>query len=152
MLIENLQQDLRQSQLDKDEAKVNTLRLLLSEISYAKIKKNGGEDQELSDDEVVSIIQKEVKKRKEAADGFRQGDREESALKEEAEAEILSKYLPQQLSDEQLNSMIDEAIAQTGAVAISDMGKVIGIVMGKVKGQADGARISSLVKEKLGKS
>ncbi|MDD2823445.1 MAG: GatB/YqeY domain-containing protein [Candidatus Daviesbacteria bacterium] len=150
MLFEDLQQDLRQSQLDKNEAKVNTLRLLLSEIRYVQIKKNEGEDKPLSDEEIITVIQKEVKKRKEAADGFRQGGREESALKEENEAEILSQYLPKQLSDEELKIMIDEAISQTGATGISDMGKVIGIVMSKVKGSADGSRISMLVKEKLG--
>jgi len=97
------------------------------------------------------FIQKEVKKGKEAASGFRQGGREDSALKEEKEAEILASYLPKQLSDFELESIIDETISQTGATQISDMGKVIGVIMGKVAGQADGGRVSGLVKEKLGR-
>lgn len=150
MLIDRLQDDLKKLQLEKNELGVNTLRLLLSEIHNAEIKK--GEGESLSDDEIVAVIQREVKKRKEAAEGFKQGGREDSAQKEEDEALILSKYLPEQLSDEELNSMIDAAISETNASAISDMGKVIGNVMGKVKGRAEGARISSLVKEKLSKN
>lgn len=147
MLLDNLQADLRQAQLNKDEPGVNTLRLLLSEIRYAEIKKPS--DEKLSDEEVVSIIQSEIKKRKEAATGFRQGNREESAQKEETEAEILAKYLPAQLSDMELSQIIDEAITQTGAIETSDMGKVIGLVMSKVKGQAEGSKISEIVKTKL---
>src|ERR1035437_10162676 len=107
MLIDILQTDLKKSQLVKNECEVNTLRLLLSEIRYAEIKKSGN-DQKLTDDEITSIIQKEVKKRKEAADGFRQGGREESAKKEEEESVVLVKYLPKQLSDEELNNLIEE--------------------------------------------
>ena len=109
------------------------------------IKKGG----ELSDAEVVSIVQREVKKRKEAAAGFRSGDREASAKKEEAELEVLMVYLPPQLSTEELTKIIVESINETGAVSISDMGKVIGSVMGKVAGRADGGTVSALVKEKL---
>lgn len=147
MLLTDLQEDLKQAQLDKDEPGVNTLRLLLSEIRYAEIKKLG--DEKLSDEEVITIIQKEIKKRKEAAAGFRQGDREESAQKEEMEADILGKYLPAQLSDMELAQIIDEAITETGAIGMNDMGKVIGLVMGKVKGQAEGSKISEIVKNKL---
>ncbi len=147
MLIDTIQTDLKNAQLDKNELKVSTLRLLLSEIKYAEIKKNE-EDQTLSDDETIIVVQKEVKKRKEAADGFRQGGREETAQKEEAEAEILAKYLPKQLTDEELNSIIDEAIIKTGALGRSDMGRVIGFVMGQVRGSVDGARVSNLLQKK----
>lgn len=145
MLLEQIQADLKEAQLNKEEIKVSTLRMLLSEIHNAQIAK--GEN--LTDQDMVGIIQREVKKRKEATLGFRQGRREESALKEEAEAEILVGYLPKQLSDEELSKIIDEAVSQTGATQISDMGKVIGRVLGKVAGQADGGRISTLVKSKL---
>lgn len=145
MLAAKIQEDLKQAQLQKDELKVGTLRLLLSELGYAQIKKQG----ELSDEDIVLLVQKEIKKRKEAVVGFRQGGREESALKEDQEAQVLSAYLPEQLSDDQLQKIIEETINDMGAGAIADMGKVIGAVLGKVKGQADGGRVSSLVRDKL---
>lgn len=149
MLSEKIQADLKDAQLQKDEIKTSVLRMLISEIHYSEIRQQEGDQGKLSDEEIISVIQKEVKKRKEAAIGFRQGEREESALKEEKEAEILASYLPVQLSDEQLLKIIDEAISQTGASVISDMGKVIGKVMGQVAGQADGGRVSNFVKSKL---
>lgn len=141
----DIQSDLRGAQLARDEIKVSTLRLLLSEIKNAEIAKGAA----LSDEEFISIVQKEVKKRKEAAAGFRSGGREETALKEEAELKILEEYLPVQLSNEELTRLIEEIITEVGASSISDMGKVIGAVMGKVKGGADGATVSNLVKQKL---
>lgn len=144
-MLSKLPADLKQAQLNREETKVSTLRMLLSEIKNAEIA-NG---KELEEDQIISILQKEVKKRKEAAAGFRQGNREGAALKEEAELKILEEYLPKQLSDEELTKIVEEAITQTGASAMSDMGKVIGIVMGKVSGQADGGRVSSLVKTRL---
>lgn len=145
MLIDKLHEDLKDSQLDKNEIKVATLRLLLSEINYARIAKN----EDLNDQEIISVIQKEVKKRREAAEGFRKGSREDAAVKEENEAKILEEYLPTQLSNEELTKLIEEAITNTGANSVSDMGKVIGMVMGKVAGQADGGRVSGIVKEQL---
>lgn len=145
MLFDQLQSDLKKAQLEKNEAETSTLRLLLSEIKYVQI--NQGRD--LSDEDIVSVVQKEIKKRKEAAVGFRLGGREEAAEKEEGEAKLLEKYLPAQLSDEELSNIVDQVITEVGATNISDMGKVIGMVMGKIKGQADGARVSGLVKERL---
>jgi uncharacterized protein len=149
MILDIIQTDLKQSQIDKDELRTNVLRMLLSEIRYAEIRQREGERSELSDEEIVTVIQKEIKKRKEAADGFKQGGREESAKKEEAEAAVLVKYLPAQLTDEQLKELIDQVAIEMNASGIQDMGKVIGAVLGKVKGQADGSRVSILVKEKL---
>ena len=146
-MLDKLQQDLKQAQLSRDEIKVSTLRMLLSEIKNAEIAKGGN----LNNEEVLFVVGKEVKKRKEAAAGFRQGNREDAALKEETELSILENYLPQQLSDDDLAKIIDEAMEQTSASSISDMGKVIGAVMGKAQGQAEGARVSALVKDKLAK-
>lgn len=140
-----IKEDLKQAQLIKDEVKVGTLRMLLSEIHNSEIQKGG----ELSDGDLISVIQREVKKRKEAVAGFRTGNREDQATKEETEQKILEAYLPAQLSDEELTGMVDQAITEVGATQISDMGKVIGVVMGKVSGKADGSRVSSLVKERL---
>lgn len=151
-MVDKIRSDLKQAQLSRDEIKVSTLRLLLSEIKNAEISKGNT----LSDEEIVSVVQKEVKKRKEAAVGFRAGGREETALKEEAEAKILETYLPArpaggsaQMSTEELTNIVLTTINEMGAKGISDMGKVIGAVMGKVKGQADGASVSQIVKEKL---
>ncbi|MDO8638808.1 MAG: GatB/YqeY domain-containing protein [Candidatus Daviesbacteria bacterium] len=149
MLFEKIQADLKEAQLQKDEIRTSVLRMLISEMRYAEIRQREGEEKQLSDDEIISVVQKEIKKRKEASAGFRQGGREDAALKEEKEAEILMVYLPKQLSDEELGKIIDEAISQTGASNMADMGKVIGIVMGKAPGQADGSRVSALVKSKL---
>ncbi len=146
-LIENLQLDLKAAMLAKTPVKVSVLRMLLSELNYAKIQKG----QDLEDADVTAVVQKEVKKRKEAAAGFRSGSREESAQKEEAEAEILTTFLPAQLSEEDLSKIVDEIISQTGAQSVTDMGKVIGMVMGRVAGQAEGSRVSMLVKERLNK-
>lgn len=146
-MLDNLQNDLKQAQFDRDEIKVSTLRLLLSEIKNAEIAKGNP----LSDEDIILIVQREVKKRKEAAVGFRSGGREESAVKEEAEAKILENYLPAQVNIEELTKVVDETINELGAGSITDMGKVIGAVMGKVKGKADGGSVSALVKERLSK-
>lgn len=144
-MVDKIQADLKQAQLARDEVRVSTLRLLRSEIKNAEISKGNL----LSDEEMVSVVQKEVKKRKEAAVGFRSGKREESALKEEAESKVLQSYLPAQLQLEELTKIVETTINELGATALSDMGRVIGMVMGKVKGRADGASVSSLVKERL---
>lgn len=145
MLLDQIQSDLKDAQLARDEIKVSTLRLLLSEIKNAEIAKGGP----LSDEDIISVVGKEVKKRKEAAVGFRAGAREDSALKEESEAKVLESYLPAQISSEELVKIIEETITEVGASSISDMGKVIGAVMGKVKGRADGGIVAGLVKERL---
>lgn len=145
MLLDQIQNDLRQAQLGKDDVRISALRLLLSEIHNAEIEKGGV----LSDEEIISVIQREVKKRKEAALGFRQGSREEAALKEETEQKALEAYLPARLSNEELTKIVEDSIKELGASSLQDMGKVMGVVMGKVKGQADGGMVSSLVRSAL---
>lgn len=145
MLLGQIQSDLKNSLLAKDEVKVSTLRLLLAEIKNKEIAQGA----DLSDEEIISVIQREAKKRKEASVGFRSGGREDSAIKEEAELKVLESYLPNQLSEEALTKVIEEVINETGATGMADMGKAIGAVMGRVKGRADGGIVSSLVKERL---
>ncbi|MEK7617348.1 MAG: GatB/YqeY domain-containing protein [Patescibacteria group bacterium] len=146
MLIDNISSDLKDAQLARDEIKVSTLRLLLSEIHNSQIQKGS----DLSDEELLAVVQKEVKKRKEAAAGFRQGGIEVQAQKEEVELAILESYLPASLSNEVLTKIVEDTITEVGAKSLADMGKVMGMVMSKVKGQADGNTVSALVKEKLG--
>lgn len=150
MFVDQIQEDLKAAQLAKDEIKVSTLRLLLSEIKNKEIALRQSSGQaSLSDSDVISVIQREAKKRKEAAEGFRVGGREESAVKEEAELKILESYLPAQLSNEELTKIVEEAIKESGAVSLADMGKVMGAVMGKTGGRADGGTVSNLVKDRL---
>lgn len=146
-MVDKIRQDLKQAQLDGDEVKVSTLRLLISEIQNSQIKK--GPESVLTDEEIISIIQREIKNRKEAAEGFRKGGREDSAKKEEAEQKILEVYLPAQLTTGELTQIIETSINEIGATSMSDMGKVISLVMGKVKGRSDGGSVSAIVKEKL---
>ena len=143
---DQIKQDLKQAQLNRDELKVSTLRMLSSELTNLKIQKGV---ESLEDADIISVVQKEVKKRKEASEGFRKGNREEQAQKEESEAKVLEGYLPTQLSDEELTKIIETSINELDATSISDMGKVISNVMSQVQGQAEGARVSGLVKEKL---
>lgn len=140
-----LREDLKQAQLMANGLVVATLRLLLSEIRNTQIAKG----QVLSDDDVTQVIQKELKKRRESAEVFKQGNRHELAEREEAEAAVLEKYLPEQMSDEELTKIIEAVITEVGASEVKDMGRVIGAVRQKVGSLADGAKISQIVKEKL---
>lgn len=144
-MLDKIQQDLKQAQLNRDEVRVSTLRLLISEINNTRIQKG----EELSDSDITAVVQREVKKRKEAAEAFRNGGRDEQADKEEAEMEVLKGYLPSQLSTEELTKIIDATINDLGASSITDMGKVIGVVMAKVGQSAEGGVVSGLVKERL---
>lgn len=144
-MMDKIQSDLKQAQLARDDVKVSTLRLLLSEIKNAQIAKGVP----LLDEDIVTVVKKEIKKRKEASSAFRNGNREEAAQKEEAESRILEGYLPTQLSNEELTKVVEDTITEIGASGIQDMGKVIGAVMDKVKGNADGGTVSALVKTKL---
>lgn len=144
-MVDDIQEDLKKAQLAKDEIKVSTLRLLISEIHNEEIAKGSP----LNDQDIISVIGREVKKRKEAAVGFRGGGREEQALKEEAEQKVLKAYLPAQMETSELTKIVEDTIKEIGATSIGDMGKVMGAVMGKVKGSADGNTVSSIVKEKL---
>lgn len=145
-----IKEDLKTAMLSRDEVATNTLRMLISEIRNSAIAK-GSAGTPMSDSDIIIVVQKELKKRREAAAGFRQGGRETAAQKEEAEAKVLEKYLPTQLSDEELESQVDEVISQTGASSIQDMGKVIGTVLGRIGQTADGSRVSAVVKSRLGK-
>ncbi len=144
MLIDQIQQELIQAQKDRDEVKVSTLRLLLSEIKYLEIQKG-----ELKDEDILSVVQKELKKRQESVTAFKNAGRDDAAQKEQSEADILSTYLPEQLSDEELTKIVEQTINELGATSVQDMGRVIGAVRVKTGSSADGGKISLMVKEKL---
>jgi len=104
---------------------------------------------ELTDDDYIAVLSREVKTRRESVEAFRAGGREELATKEEAEIAILSEYMPQQLGDAEIQALIDEAIAATGASSVRDLGKVMGWLSPRTRGRADGKRVSALVAKSL---
>jgi len=148
-----LQQDIAAKFLEayksKDEIRVSVLRLLKSALANKMIEKKMAKDAVLADEEVIAAIKSEVKKRQDSIESYKQGGREDLADKEAEEAKILSEFLPEQLSEEQVREIVKAAIAELGAGA-GDFGKVMGAAMAKTKGQSDGAVVSKLVKEELG--
>ena len=124
----------------REKERVHALRLIASELQKAEKDQSGDE---------VQVLQRERKRRLEAAEAYRDGGRDEQAESEEREAEIIASYMPEQLSDEQLEAIVGDAVAETGASSPQEMGRVMALVMPKVKGQADGKRVSAAVKEKL---
>jgi len=144
-LLEKIKSDYTQALKEKRVDEVSVLRFLLADLHNKEIEKRG----ELTDEEVITVLQKQMKIRKEAIEGFKLGKREDLANKEKAEAGILSKYLPQMISSEELEKIIDSAIARTEAHGPQDMGRVIGEVMKEVKGKAEGQVVADLVKKHL---
>ncbi|MFJ3713387.1 GatB/YqeY domain-containing protein [Streptomyces sp. NBC_01387] len=134
----------------RDELRSSTLRLTLSAITNEEV--SGKSARELSDDEVLKVIAKEAKKRREAAEAFEQGGRTESAAREKAEGELLATYLPKQLSDEELGAIVAQAVEDAkaaGAEGPRAMGAVMKIVNPKVAGLAEGGRVAAEVKKRL---
>lgn len=148
---DKLKTDLVEALKAKDELKASTLRMLLAEITNKEIelkKKESG----LSDEEIYQVIKSEAKKRKDAAEGFKKGDREQLALKEEKEREILEEYLPEEISDDELKKVVEEGVKEAGAENLADFGKAMKSIMPKLKGGASGDRVSKLVREILSKA
>ncbi len=128
----------------------STLGLLIAAIKNKEIERKGqGEGEELSNDDIIEIMRTEVKKRKDAAEQYEQGGRPELSQKEKDEIVILEKYLPAQMSEEDVAAVVSEVIEETGAGGMSDMGKVMNQVMKELKGKADGSLVNRIVKEKL---
>lgn len=135
----------------KDELRSSTLKMLQSEIKNAEILQKGkGGVGDLSDGEVLQVISREARKRKESADIFEREGRAEMAEKEKRELAVLSAYLPEQMSEEEIRKIVKEAIAQTGAASVKDIGKVMGVANAQIKGRAEGGAVSQIVKELLG--
>lgn len=141
--------DLKTAMKARDRERTNALRLLIAALKNAAVAEGLGPQGELSDEQVIAVVQTETKRRREAADAFREGGRDESAAKEEAEAQVYAAYLPAQLSDAELSAAVDEAIAETGADGPQAMGQVMKVVMPKVQGRADGSRVSTIVRQRL---
>ncbi|GGV19600.1 hypothetical protein GCM10010245_33270 [Streptomyces spectabilis] len=145
-----LQDDLNAAIKGRDELRSSTLRMTLAAVTKEEVA--GKEKRVLSDDEVQKVITREAKKRREAADAFAQGNRPEQAERERAEGEVLAEYLPKQLSDDDLERIVAEAVAEAkaaGAEGPRAMGQVMKIVNPKVAGQAEGGRVAATVKRLL---
>ena len=151
MLKQQIKDELKQSMLAKDATKTSVLRMLISAIGYMEIQK-GGAGYEATDEDVMSVIQKEAKQRKDAIEQFKSAGRDELVEKEATELALLEKYLPEQMSEEEITKLVTAAIEKTGAASPSDMGKVMGALMADVKGKADGGLVSKIVREQLAKA
>jgi uncharacterized protein len=148
MTKKELQEELKSSMLAHNEIKTSVLRMLLSSIKNYEIQK-GGAGYEASEDEVLSVIQKEAKQRRDSIEEYKKANRQELVDKEQEELDILGNYLPEQMSDDEVNKIIIQTISETDANSIQNMGKVMGALNAKLKGKADMGKVSSIVKEKL---
>ena len=137
--------DMKQAMRDRESGKLalGVIRMARSNIRNIEI----DDKKDLSDDEVMAVLMKEVKMRQDSIEEFKKAERMELVEQNEKEIAVLQKYLPQQLSDEELKVLVHEAVSECGATSLKDMGKVMPIVMGKAKGRADGKRINMLVRE-----
>jgi hypothetical protein len=144
-LIERLEEDLTESMKSRDGARRDAVRLILASLRSAE----KDLQRPLSDGEELQVLQRERKKRLEAAEAFRAAGSDDRAEQEEQELSILGEYMPEQLSEEDLESIIDDAIAENGATNMRDLGRVMADVMPQVAGRADGSVVSQLVREKL---
>lgn len=146
-LKERLRQDLTEAIRSRDEITSGTIRMVLTAITNEEV--SGKSARELTDAEVITVLSREAKKRREAAEAYDAGDRPEKATLERAEGDVIAKYLPAQLSESELAKMIADAIVETGASGPAGMGLVMKSLSSKIAGRADGATVSAAVKAAL---
>jgi hypothetical protein len=147
-LKERIAREMRGALKGGEKVRLATLRLLSAAVKNREVELR----HELSDDEVREVATREVRRRTEAIEAFERGGRDDRAAQEREERDLLQAYLPEQLSDEEVAALIDEAIASTGASSPNEMGKVMGFVMGRAKGKVDGSKVQALVRERLSAS
>jgi len=147
-LKERLRGDLTTAMKARDELTASTLRMVLTAITNEEVA--GKQARELSDDDVVRVLTREAKKRREAHDAYTQAGREELAAREQAELGVIDTYLPQQLTDAELAALIDAAVAETGASEPKAMGQVMKVLQPRIAGRADGAKVAAEVRRRLG--
>ena len=147
-LKETLKSDLTEAIRSSDKVVSGTIRMVLTAITNEEV--SGKEARVLSDDEIITVLSREGKKRREAAEEFAKAGRTDRAAEEKAEGEVITKYLPAQLSEDDIKKLIAAAVISTGAAGPADMGKVMGVIKPKIAGKADGGLVSSLVKAALG--
>ena len=145
-LKERLRADLTDAMRSRDQVRLRTLRMALASITNEEV---SGAAHELSDEDIVKVLTREAKKRREAAEAFAAAGRAEQAEAERAEGDVLASYLPAQLSDDELTGLVTAAIAETGAAGLPGLGKVMKAVTPQVAGRADGARVAAEVRRQL---
>jgi uncharacterized protein YqeY len=147
-LTEQLQADMKTAMRDGDAHRRDTLRMVIAAAQNAAKEKR----EPLSDEEALAVITKEVKKRRESIKAYEDAGRDDLAAKEQSEIEVLTPYLPEQMSEDEVRALVVEAVAASGASSARDMGRVMGQLMPKTTGRADGKLVSSLVNEELAKA
>ncbi len=145
MLLEKLQDEMKKALKSGEKERLSVIRMLISEIKKVQIDKK----KELTDEEIIQILQRYAKQRKEAIQQYKKANREDLVEKEERELKIVQEFLPEPLSKEEIEKIVEEVIKETGASSMKDMGKVMKTVMEKVKGRAEGSIVSQIVKSKL---
>jgi uncharacterized protein len=145
-LKEKIEGDFKSAFKGKEAVKLGALKMLRAEMHNAEIAKR----KELDEGEIIEVVLREIKKRKDAAALYEQGGRSELAEKEKAEIKTLSVYLPEQISEEKVRDLVKKAVEQSGATSTKEMGKVMAILMPQIKGKADNSLVSNIVKEMLG--
>ncbi len=146
-LKERLRADLTDAMRSRDQVRLRTLRMALTAITNEEVA--GSAAHELSDDDVLKVLTREAKKRREAAEAYEAAGRADQAEAERAEGEVLAGYLPAQLSDDELRGLVTAAVAETGATGLPGMGKAMKAVTPRVAGRADGARVAAEVRRQL---
>ncbi len=147
-LKERLKEDMKAALKAKDKEKLSVIRMLQALIKNAEIDKRG----ELTDEEIISLLQKYAKQRRESIEMYEKGGRQDLVEKEKRELEIVEGYLPKQMSEEEIRELVAEVIKEVGASSPKDLGKVMQAVMPKVKGRADGSLVNRVVRELLAQS
>ena len=144
-LIEEIDDEIKDAMKARDSERRDALRLILDALQKSEKELQ----RPLSDEEELQVMQRERKRRIEAADAFRAGGREEQAAAEERELEILEEFMPEPLSEDEIEEIVDDVIAEVGATSMADLGRVMADVMPQIAGRADGSQVSQLVREKL---
>ena len=144
-LIATIEDELKDAMKDRDAERRDALRLILNALKSSEKELQ----RPLSEDEELQVLQRERKKRIEAAEAFHDAGRDEQAAKEEAELAVLEEFMPEPLTEEELEQIVDDAIAENGATSLQDLGRVMADVMPQVAGRADGSAVGQLVREKL---
>jgi uncharacterized protein YqeY len=150
-LLDRLTEDLKQAMRDKDKVRLRTLRSLRAALKNAEIdQRQDGAETVLSEQDELAVLRKQVNQRKESIEQYESADREDLVEKEEAELAVLDEYMPEQLSDEDLNEILRDIIDEVGAESMADMGPVMGRAMNKLRGRVDGGRVQERVQALLG--
>ena len=144
-LLEQLTRDMKEAMKARDKERLSTVRMLKAALQNESIHLN----KDLSEDEALTVLSRELKQRKDSLEEFRNADRDDLVQKVQTEIDVILTYMPEPLSDQDLEKLIDETIAESGATSKADMGKVMQLIMPKVKGKADGGKVNKFVQQRL---